>query len=155
MSTSNAPFYGLQEEELWPQIFYLQLNSIYLKLYLQKIKITLNKSWMMGTDGGLEKNRDPWTIFKAATLLFANSLKAYFYAGLYLVDSTEGWHIHSLPPDGTCTTNTGGILTGPAVDDGIDQDLEGILGTKVNILKCCKRTSVNPHKTSLHILFWI
>lgn len=52
---------------------------------------------------------------------------------LYLVDSPEGGHIHSLPPDGTCTTNTGGVLTGPAVDDGIDQDLEGILATKGNL----------------------
>lgn len=48
----------------------------------------------------------------------------------YLVDSTEGRHIHSLPPDGTGTTDTGGVLTGSTVDDGIHQDLEGILGTK-------------------------
>lgn len=48
----------------------------------------------------------------------------------YLVDSTEGRHIHSLPPYSTRTTNTGGVLTGSAVDDGIYQDLEGILWTK-------------------------
>lgn len=48
----------------------------------------------------------------------------------YLVDSTEGRHIHSLPPDGTSTSDTSGVLTGSAVDDGIHQDLEGILGKK-------------------------
>lgn len=47
----------------------------------------------------------------------------------YLVDSTEGRHVHGLPPDGTGTTDTGGVLTGSTVDDGIHQDLEGILGT--------------------------
>lgn len=59
-----------------------------------------------------------------------DTFRRYFYAKLYLVDSTEGRHIDRLPPDGTCTANTGGILTGPAVDDGIDQDLEGILEVK-------------------------
>lgn len=48
----------------------------------------------------------------------------------HLVDSTEGRHIHSLPPDSTSTTNTGRVLTGSAVDDGIHQDLEGVLGDK-------------------------
>lgn len=62
------------------------------------------------------------------------TFKNIYYVTFYLVDSTEGRHIDSLPPDGTCTTNTGGILTGPAVDDGIDQDLEGILEVKVNIV---------------------
>lgn len=50
------------------------------------------------------------------TLKIYNSLDAKFY----LVDSTEGRHVDSLPPDGTCTTNTGGILTRSTVDDGID-----------------------------------
>lgn len=50
----------------------------------------------------------------------------------HLVDSTEGWHIHSLPPDGTSTTNTGGVLTGSAVDDGVHQDLEGVLEMEKN-----------------------
>lgn len=58
----------------------------------------------------------------------------FLYAKFYLVDSTEGRHVDSLPPDGTCTTNTGGILTRSTVDDGIDQDLEGILEVTVNIL---------------------
>lgn len=53
----------------------------------------------------------------------------------YLVDSTERRHIHSLPPDGTSATDTGGILSGSAVDDGVDQDLEGVLGRKCKILK--------------------
>lgn len=48
----------------------------------------------------------------------------------YLVDPTEGRHIHSLPPDGTGTTDTGRVLTGSTVDDGIHQDLEGVLGNK-------------------------
>lgn len=49
----------------------------------------------------------------------------------YLVDSAKRRHVHSLPPDGTSTTDTGGVLTGPAVDDGIDQDLQRILETKL------------------------
>lgn len=62
----------------------------------------------------------------------------FFIAKFYLVDSTEGRHVDSLPPDGTCTTNTGGILTRSTVDDGIDQDLEGILEATVNILNVFK-----------------
>lgn len=46
----------------------------------------------------------------------------------HLVDSAEGRHIYSLPPDGTSTTDTGGVLTGSTVDDGIHQDLKGVLG---------------------------
>lgn len=53
----------------------------------------------------------------------------------YLVDSTEGGHIHGLPPDGTSTTDTSGVLTGSAVDDGIHQDLEGVLGKEMEIVR--------------------
>lgn len=56
----------------------------------------------------------------------------------YLVDSAEGRHIHSLPPDGTGTADTGGVLTGSTVDDGVHQDLKGILGTEFKTaLKTC------------------
>ena len=48
-------------------------------------------------------------------------------ASRYLVDSAERGHIHSLPPDGTGTTDTGGVLTGSTVDDGVHQNLEGVL----------------------------
>lgn len=65
------------------------------------------------------------------------------HAGCYLIDSTEGRHVDSLPPDGTCTANTGGILPGPAVDDGIDQNLEGILAAKVNIFSLFSQRKAN------------
>ena len=46
----------------------------------------------------------------------------------YLVDSTQRGHIHGLPPDCAGTTDTGGVLPGAAVDDGVDQHLQGVLG---------------------------
>lgn len=49
----------------------------------------------------------------------------------HLIDSTKGRHVHSLPPDGTSTTDTCGVLTGSTVDDGVHQNLQGILGTKL------------------------
>merc|ERR1712112_466182 len=53
-----------------------------------------------------------------------------------LVDPPEWRHIDSLPPDSTSTTNTGGVLTGPRVNDGIHQNLEGVLASeKMNDLK--------------------
>ena len=45
----------------------------------------------------------------------------------YLVDSPERRHINSLPPNGTSTPNTSGVLTGSGVDDGVNQDLERVL----------------------------
>ena len=45
----------------------------------------------------------------------------------YLVDPAERGHVHSLPPDGTGAPDTGRVLTGTAVDDGVDQHLQGVL----------------------------
>ena len=51
-----------------------------------------------------------------------------------LVDTAEGRDIDSLATDGTGGTNTGGVLTGTAVDDGVDGDLDGVLvGHDVNL----------------------
>merc|ERR1740128_970424 len=44
-----------------------------------------------------------------------------------LVDPPEGRDIDGLTPNGSLTSDTGGVLTGSGVDDGIDQDLEGVL----------------------------
>ena len=44
-----------------------------------------------------------------------------------LVDAAERRDIDSLATDGTGGTNTGGVFTGTAVDDGIDGDLERVL----------------------------
>lgn len=40
-----------------------------------------------------------------------------------LVDATQWGHVNSLTSDGTGTSDTGGVLTGSAVDDGVDQHL--------------------------------
>jgi hypothetical protein len=42
------------------------------------------------------------------------------------VDTAEGRDIDGLATDGTGGTNTGGVLTGTAVDDGINSDLDGV-----------------------------
>lgn len=44
-----------------------------------------------------------------------------------LVDTAEGRNIDGLATDGTGGTDTGGVFTGTAVDDGIDSDLDGVL----------------------------
>lgn len=40
-----------------------------------------------------------------------------------LVDTAERRHIDSLPPDGTLRSNTGAVLTGASVHNGVDVDL--------------------------------
>lgn len=40
-----------------------------------------------------------------------------------LVDPAEGGHIDGLTTNGTLRSNTGGILAGSSVDDGVDQNL--------------------------------
>lgn len=40
-----------------------------------------------------------------------------------LVHTAQRGHIHSLTTHSTSTANTGGVLTGSTVDDGIDQHL--------------------------------
>lgn len=53
--------------------------------------------------------------------------------GNRLIDSPQWGHINSLSPDGTSGTDTGGVFTGAAVDDGIDGDLDRVLvGHQVN-----------------------
>ena len=41
-----------------------------------------------------------------------------------LVDAAEGGHIDGLTTNGTLRSNTGGILSGSSVDDGVDQNLQ-------------------------------
>mmetsp|Transcript_23924 Transcript_23924/g.66408 ORF Transcript_23924/g.66408 Transcript_23924/m.66408 type:complete len:216 (+) Transcript_23924:160-807(+) len=53
-----------------------------------------------------------------------------------LVHTAQGRDIHGLAAHHTSTTNTGGILAGAAVDDGINSHLQGILvGEEVHDLK--------------------
>jgi len=42
------------------------------------------------------------------------------------VDTAQRRNIDGLATDGTGGTNTGGVLTGTAVDDGINGDLDGV-----------------------------
>ena len=44
-----------------------------------------------------------------------------------MVDAAKGRHVDGLTSDGTGTTDTGGVLAGSGVDDGIHDDLEGVL----------------------------
>ena len=56
-----------------------------------------------------------------------------------LVDTAEGRNIDGLATDGTGGTDTGGVFTGTAVDDGIDGDLDGVLvGHDVDLRIVCK-----------------
>lgn len=53
-----------------------------------------------------------------------------------VVDPTEGGHVDSLTTDDTGATDAGGILTGTGVDDGINDDLDGVLvGEEVDDLE--------------------
>ena len=49
------------------------------------------------------------------------------FSFVYLVDSSERRHIHSLSSDSSSATNTSGVFSGSRVDDGVDQDLERVL----------------------------
>ena len=50
----------------------------------------------------------------------------------YLVDPSEGRHVHGLSSDGTGATNTGGVLARSRVDDRVNEHL--ILRAKVKII---------------------
>lgn len=47
-----------------------------------------------------------------------------------LVDAAQRGHIHGLATHGSGAADTGGVLTGARVDDGLDQDLQGVLETR-------------------------
>jgi len=44
-----------------------------------------------------------------------------------LIDPPKRRHIDSLTPDGTSRTDTGGVLTGTAVNDSVNGNLDGVL----------------------------
>ena len=51
-----------------------------------------------------------------------------------LVDAAEGRHIDGLATHGSCAADTGGVLAGSAVDNGVNGDLDGVLvGHDVNL----------------------
>lgn len=51
-----------------------------------------------------------------------------------LVDTAQRGHIDGLSADGTGRADSGGVLTGSTVDDGVDSDLDGVLvGHQVNL----------------------
>ena len=56
-----------------------------------------------------------------------SNTKVHFFSFVYLVDSSERRHIHSLSSDSSSATNTSGVFSGSRVDDGVDQDLERVL----------------------------
>lgn len=47
-----------------------------------------------------------------------------------VVDTSEGRNIDGLAADSSGTTNAGGVLAGSGIDDGADQNLDGVLVTK-------------------------
>lgn len=58
--------------------------------------------------------------------------------GNSLVDAAEGRDIDGLSSDGTGRADSGGVLTGTAVDNGIDGDLDGVLvGHQVDLFSNC------------------
>ena len=48
-------------------------------------------------------------------------------AAVHLVDPSERRHVDGLSPDGSGAADPGGVLAGPGVDHGVDEDLEGVL----------------------------
>lgn len=52
---------------------------------------------------------------------------AHYFCLNYLVDSSERGHVHSLSPHCSGSTDTGGVFTGTAVNDGVHQHLQGVL----------------------------
>ena len=63
-------------------------------------------------------------------------------ASAYLVDPAERRHVHRLPPHNAGTADTGGVLTGSAVDDGVDQDLQGVLRGRNGTLSRARQEKV-------------
>eukprot|EP01083_Nonionella_stella_P247753 858638_1 len=64
-----------------------------------------------------------------------------------VVHPAEGEHVNSLTTDDTSTSNTGGILTGSTVDDGINNNLHRVLvSEQVDDLKGVLN---NPHSHKL------
>ena len=54
----------------------------------------------------------------------------------YLVDPSERRHVHGLSSDSSSTANTGGVLAGAGVDDGVHHHLERVLsGQQVDDLE--------------------
>ena len=72
--------------------------------------------------------------FRFSLVAFKLVYKWWHYVISYLVDSPEGADIDGLTPDGTGTSNTGGVLTRSGVDDGINQNLNGVLEKKYYII---------------------
>lgn len=63
--------------------------------------------------------------------------------GNSLVDTAERRDIDSLSSDGTGGTDSGGVLTGTAVDNGVNGDLDGVLvGHQVDLLARIKLSVV-------------
>lgn len=59
-----------------------------------------------------------------------------------LVDSSEWRDINGLSLDGTSRSNSGGVLSGSSLDDGIEKNLEWVVpGEKVNKLKSLSEDS--------------
>ena len=53
-----------------------------------------------------------------------------------VVDAAEGTHVHGLATDDSGSSDTGGVLARSGVDDGIDDDLDGVLvGEEVDDLE--------------------
>uniref|UniRef100_A0AAY5EFM0 Uncharacterized protein n=1 Tax=Electrophorus electricus TaxID=8005 RepID=A0AAY5EFM0_ELEEL len=58
-------------------------------------------------------------------------------SNMHLVDPAKRGHIHSLSPYCTSTADTGRVLTGATVDDGIHQHLQWVLASQqVDDLEC-------------------
>jgi hypothetical protein len=56
--------------------------------------------------------------------------------GNSLVDPAEGRDVDGLTPDGTLRADTGGVFPGTGVDDGVNEDLDGVLlGDEVDDLE--------------------
>ena len=47
--------------------------------------------------------------------------------GRYLVDATQGGHVHGLSTDCAGAADAGRVLAGSGINDGVNQDLQGIL----------------------------
>lgn len=57
----------------------------------------------------------------------------FFWGGdTDLVDAAQRGHIHGLAANGAGAADAGGVLAGARINDGVNEDLEGVLGGKKN-----------------------
>jgi hypothetical protein len=128
--------------------FVLLLDGIRVGGSLGGVDELISKAFSNGLDvaesrlAGLKKSHKKNGIYSVTSISKDGSFEKenHAYTGGQqrdgLVDTTERRNINGLTTDSTGRTNTGGVFTGTSVDDGINENLNGVLvSEKVDDLK--------------------